>query len=107
MTDLEVRTDDSAIALNTQDVAALGSMLTSHGLTRMQVQALMGRVQKVATQVTMNTLSETLEDIRAIQESRLWEVVNHIRTLPSMGGYVSRDRVIQIIQMVAMKSPRQ
>jgi hypothetical protein len=109
MTDLEVPVLDPnpSIALNPQDIASLGAMLTSAGLTRLQVQALMGRVQKVAAQVTLSTLSDTLEDIRQIQESRLWKIIQVVRTLPTYGGFVSRDRVIQVIQMVAAETPRQ
>lgn len=111
MTDLvPVQVDDNgSIGLSTQDIAALGSMLTSHGFTQMQVQALMGRVQKIAMQVTLNTLRDTLEDIRRIQEARMWEIVNQIRALPTLFGgvHVSRERVIQVIQMTAMRTPRE
>ena len=106
---LEVQTLDPnpVTALNPQDIAALGAALSTAGFTQLQVQGLMGRIQRVAAQVTLATIQDTLEDIRRIQEARLLEIVQTIRVMPSMGNYVSRDRVIQIIQMVATKTPRQ
>jgi hypothetical protein len=109
VTDLELAQVDPipSNGLGAQDIAMLGAMLTSAGLTRLQVQGLIGRVQKVAMKVTLDTLSETLEDIRQIQEARLWRIIQMVRTLPVMAGYVNRDRVVQIVQQVAAETPRQ
>lgn len=107
MTDL-VRTDDNgAIALNTQDIASFGAKLSAHGLTQLQVQAFMASLQKMSMQVALSSLNIILEDVRQIQEARFWDIINQLRALPTYAGYVSLDRVIQIIQMTAMKSPRQ
>lgn len=110
MTDLEVVQNVDAMpgnGISPQDMASLGAMLTAAGLNRLQVQGLISRVHKVALKTTLDTLPETLDDIRQIQEARLWKIINMIRTLPVMAGYVSRDRVIQIIQQVAAETPRQ
>lgn len=107
--ELDIKTQDNnpVMALNPQDIATIGAALSTAGFTQLQVQGLMGRIQRVAAQVTLATIQDTLEDIRRIQEARLVEIVQTIRVMPAWGTYVSRDRVIQIIQMVATKTPRQ
>lgn len=83
--------------INAQDIASLGALLASNGLDQSQVQGLVARMQKLGVQVALATLPEMLEDIRRIQEARIWGVINRIQALPSMGGHVSRNQVILIL----------
>jgi hypothetical protein len=54
----------------------------------------------------MNAAPELLEQVRRLQASRIIGIQTRIRSLPTLGGYVSRDRVIQIIQDVYSAPPR-
>ena len=93
--------------INAQDIASLGAMLASHGLNQLQVQGLVARMQKLGVQVALGALPEMLEDIRRIQESRIWEMINKVSNLPSMGGFVSKSQVVLILNGVAQQTPRQ
>jgi hypothetical protein len=93
--------------INAQDLASLGAMLAAHGLNQTQVQGLVARMQKMGVQVALATLPSVLEDIRRIQEARIWEMINRIQTLPVMAGYVNRNQVVQILSTIASQTPRQ
>lgn len=93
--------------INAQDIASLGAMLASHGLNQIQVQGLVARMQKLGVQVALGALPEMLEDIRRIQQGRIWEMINRVNALASMGGYVSKNQVVQILSTVASQTPRQ
>lgn len=92
---------------NVQDIAALGALLTSAGLTKLQVQSLMARIRSTAEQVAMMTLNDTLEEIRRIQESRMLRIMQIVSTLPQQFGYVRRDAVQMAINTVMNETPRQ
>ena len=93
--------------INAQDIASLGALLASNGLDQAQVQGLVARMQKLGVQVALATLPAMLEDIRRIQEARLWGAINRIQALPSVGGYVNRNQVILLLTSVAQQTPRQ
>ena len=93
--------------INAQDIASLGAILAGHGLDQMQVQGLVSRMQKLGVQVALGALPEMLEDIRRIQESRIWGAINQIQALSSITGYVRRDHVLLILNGVAQRTPRQ
>jgi|KBSSwiStaDraftv2_1062776.scaffolds.fasta_scaffold291899_2 hypothetical protein len=93
--------------VNAQDIASLGAMLAGHGLDQMQVQGLVARMQKLGVQVALGSLPDMLEDIRRIQESRIWGAINQIQALTSMGPYVRRDQVLLILNGLAQRTPRQ
>ena len=93
--------------VNAQDIASLGAMLAGHGLDQMQVQGLVARMQKLGVQVALGSLPDMLEDIRRIQESRIWGAINQIQALSSMGPYVRRDQVLLILNGLAQRTPRQ
>jgi hypothetical protein len=107
VTEVQVRPIDPPTSTSAQDIAALGALLTSAGLTKLQVQSLVARIQKVSEQVALITLNETLEDIRKIQESRIWRIISLIQALPSMGGYINKNSVLMAVQTVASETPRQ
>lgn len=108
MSDLEVAVQHTANGgINAQEVAALGAILASHGLTGRQVEGLVVRLQKIGVQVALAAMPEVLEDIRRIQESRIWELINLVGALPTWGGYVNKQQVVQIITTVASRTPRQ
>lgn len=107
-TDLQVQVEHVPNGgINAQEIASLGAILASHGLTQMQVQGLIARMQKMGVQVALGALPDMLEDIRKIQESRVWQMINMINALPTMAGYVSKNQVIQILSTVASQTPRQ
>ena len=106
--DIEVRVEHVPNGgINAQDIASLGAMLAGHGLDQMQVQGLVARMQKLGVQVALGALPEMLEDIRRIQESRIWGAIGQIQALSSMGPYVRRDQVLLILNSVAQRTPRQ
>ena len=107
MTEIQVRPIDPPTSTSAQDIAALGALLTSAGLTKLQVQSLVARIQKVSEQVALITLNETLEDIRKIQESRIWRIISLIQALPAFGGYINKNSVLMAVQTVAAETPRQ
>ena len=77
-------------------------MLAAAGLTTIQARGLIAKVQQAAAQTALALAPAILEEVRKVQEARLLEVIQRTRLLPNtMGlGYISRDRVIQIIQDV-------
>ena len=93
--------------INAQDIASLGAILAGHGLDQMQVQGLVARMQKLGVQVALGALPEMLEDIRRIQEARIWGAISQIQALSSMGGYVRRDQVLLILNGLSQRTPRQ
>lgn len=93
--------------LTASEAASFGAILTASGLTQLQVQGIVSRIQKLAAQVAIGTVAEVLEDVRKINESRMWEIVNRIGALPTMAGYVNKNQVTQIVTEVAARSPRQ
>lgn len=107
--DLEVRVEHVPNGgINAQDIASLGAILAGHGLDQMQVQGLVARMQKLGVQVALGALPEMLEDIRRIQESRIWGAINQIQALSALpGGYIRRDHVLLILNGVAQRTPRQ
>lgn len=90
-----------------QDMAALGALLTSAGLTKLQVQGLVARIQKTAERSALESVSEVLEDIRKIQESRILRIVSLVNSLTSYGGYISKQSVLMLIHAVSNETPRQ
>lgn len=99
--------DQSVIAMNAQDLVELGALVATSGMTTLQARALIAEMQQIAAQVAAASAPRILEEIRRIQEARTIEMYQRIRLLPNQFGYVSRDRVLQIIQDVATKTPRQ
>lgn len=93
--------------LNPQDLTELGALLAASGLTTLEARALVAEVQQLAAQAALGMAPKLLEKIRSIQEARLMEIYTQIRLLSNTMGYVSRDRVLAIIQNVASKPPRQ
>jgi hypothetical protein len=107
-TDLEVQIQHVPNGgINAQDIASLGAILAGHGLDQMQVQGLVARMQKLGVQVALGALPEMLEDIRRIQEARIWGAISQIQALSSMGGYVRRDQVLLILNGLSQRTPRQ
>ncbi len=99
--------DQSAIAFNPQDLAELGAIMASAGMTTLQTRGMVAEVQTIAAQVALAMAPSLLETVRRIQEARVLEMYQRIRSLPSNLGYVNRDRVLAIIGEVATKTPRQ
>ena len=95
-------------ALNPQDLAGLGALMATTGMTRLQAQALVAKVQQTAAQTALLLAPEILEEVRKIQEARINEIYQRIMLLPSaLNVYVRRDRVLQIVQDIGTRVPRQ
>jgi DNA polymerase III delta subunit len=90
-----------------QDLTELGALLANTGYTTLEARALMALVQQASQQVALNVTPGLLEQVRRIQEARLLEIIQRIRSLPALAGYVHRDQIIAIIQTTATKTPRQ
>lgn len=107
---LQVETYESNpyAGLNPQDLASLGATMVTNGLNALQARALVAQVQQVAAQAALATANNILEEVRKVQEARMAEILQRLYTLPNMlGHYVRRDLVVQLIQSVASKTPRQ
>ncbi len=83
--------------INAQDIASLGASLAAHGLTQVQVSGLVARMQKIAVQTALAALPDTLDDIRRVNDARVWGVITQIQALSSMGGYIRRDHVVMLL----------
>jgi hypothetical protein len=101
--DLDLR---QSTTFGQEDLAELGAALASEGWTQMQARALIGLIQQVATNTALNMAPQILEQVRTINQARLTNIHTQIRMLPTMAGYVSRDRVLQIIQGITNTPPR-
>ena len=106
--EVQVQYLDPVVHLTPTDLTELGGMLAAAGLTTIQARGLIAKVQQAAAQTALALAPAILEEVRKVQEARLLEVIQRTRLLPNtMGlGYISRDRVIQIIQDVFSKTPR-
>lgn len=89
-----------------EDLAELGAMLTATGFTVMETRAFIAKIQQTATQVALNMAPELLEHVRRINSARQAATYSAIRLLPNLGGYVSRDRVLQIVQATYSTPPQ-
>jgi uncharacterized protein YkvS len=109
MSDIQIRHQEPASpsGVNAQDIAAFGALLAGHGLSRQQVLGLVARIQKVSEQLAITSLAEILEDVRKIQEARMWRIINFVQTVPGVGGYVNKNAVINYIHAVNAETPRQ
>ena len=106
--DVQIQYLDPVVNLTPADLTELGGLLASAGLTQVQSRGLVAKVQQAAAQTALALAPALLEEVRKVQEARLYEVIQRVRLLPSAMGlrYVSQDRVIQIIQDVFSKTPR-
>jgi hypothetical protein len=89
-----------------EDLAELGAALAGEGWTRVEARSLIALIQQVGTQTALNMAPQILEQVRAINAARLSNIYTQIRMLPNMAGYVSRDRVLQIVQGTYSTPPR-
>lgn len=101
---VEVQHIDPALALTPGDLVDLGVDLRAAGV--LEGRALIAEMQQLGVQMALATAPKILERIRAIQEARVRQMLYEVRLLPVMMGYVSRDRVLSIIQAVAVSPPR-
>ena len=108
-TDIDVQAIDPSPngSLSPQTLAELGALMATTGFTTMEARAFVAQVQQVAAQVALNMAPGLMEQVRRIQEARMLEIHQRVRSIPPMMGYISRDRVLEIIQSVATKTPRQ
>lgn len=105
LTNVEVQYLDPTPGLNPQDLVELGALQATNGMTVQETRAFIAKVQQMAAQTALAMAPELLEGIRRIQEARMMAIYAQIRLLPQMMGYVSRDRVLAIIQAVAAQTP--
>lgn len=105
--EVEVQYLEPAQNLTPGDLTELGAVFASAGLTSVEARGLVAEVQQAAAQVALGAAPKVLEKVRKVQEARLTEILVRIRLLPNAfgTGYVSRDRVLQIIQDVYSKTP--
>jgi hypothetical protein len=105
LNEMDIRQQQSS-TFGQEDLAELGAALAAEGWTQMQARALIGLIQQVGTQTALNMAPQILEQVRQINTARLTNIHTQIRMLPTMAGYVSRDRVLQIIQGITNTPPR-
>lgn len=93
--------------LDMNSVAMLGAVLAGLGLEALEVQGLLAAVNKTSLQTTMNAMPEILGRIATVQRAKAVDIINRIGTLPSMGGYVNKLQVLNIINTVMSAPPQQ
>jgi len=94
-------------ALNPQDLVSLGAHMASNGLTTLEAQALVAKLQQLAAQTALLLAPDILEKVRKIQEARLTEILNQVSLLQGlMGVYIRKDQVQRIVTQVMSTVPR-
>ena len=93
-------------AFGPEDMAELGAVMASAGWTTLEARQLITMMQQVGLQVALNMAPAILEQVRIINSARMSAIYTQIRMLPNMAGYVSRDRVLQIVQTTYSAPPR-
>lgn len=101
---VEVQHLDPVQGLTLGDVTDFGVDLHAAGI--LEGRALIAEMQQLGVQMALATAPKILERIREIQAARVRQMLYEVRLLPSTMGYVSRDRVLGIIQTVAVAPPR-
>lgn len=102
---VEVQYVTPHVGINPQDLVELGALQAVNGMTVPETRAFVAGVQQLAAQMALAAAPKMLEQIRAIHEKQFLNMYTQIRLLPSWGGYVSRDKVLAIIQSVAVSQP--
>jgi hypothetical protein len=97
----------SPMAMNAQDLSEVGALLTAAGYTAMEVRAFMAELQQMSANVTVAMLPKILDKIRKINTAQYLEIISRMRALPTMGGYISRERATALITEVMHRTPRQ
>lgn len=106
MNEVQVQYIDTVPGLSPGDVTELGAYLASTGFTILEARAIIADAQQMAMQNAMGMMPKLLERVRKVQEARLLQIYTQVRMLPNVAGYVSRDRVINIITTVSASTPR-
>lgn len=107
--EVQVQYLSPASGLTPADLAEIGAILAATGMTQVEARGLMGDIQQAAAQTALTVMPKILDGVRKVQEARIHEMISRIRALPGNFGmlsFVSRDRVVQIVQDVAAKPPR-
>lgn len=108
MTDVQqVNAVPNGNGLDVNSVAMLGAVLAGLGLEALEVQGLLGAVQKTSMQAAMNAMPEVLGRIAQVQRAKAVDLANRISMLPSMGGYINKLQVLNIINSVMTAPPQQ
>lgn len=103
--EVEVKYLDPVPGLNPQDLAELGALQATNGMSVPETRAFIAKVQQMAAQTALAMAPDLLESVRQVQEKRFLSIYTQIRLLPQYMGYVSRDRVLAILQSVAAQTP--
>lgn len=103
----QVNTQPNGNGLDMQSVAMLGATLAGLGLEALEVQGLLAAVNKTSLQTAMNAMPEILGKIAQVQRAKAVDIANRISMLPSMGGYVNKLQVLNIINTVMSAPPQQ
>lgn len=87
-----------SFGMGQQDFTELGARLVASGLTVDEARSLVAEVQQVATQVALSMAPKLLDRLRRVQASRMWDLHRALQVLPNTFGYISRDRVLGLVQ---------
>lgn len=98
--------DPPRLGYSPADLTELGAQLAAIGMTMAEARSLINDIQQVAAQTATAIAPKLLDGVRKIQQARILEMMTRVRLLPVTMGYVSRDRVLQIIQDVATRVPQ-
>lgn len=98
--------DAPRLGYSPADLTELGAQLAAIGMTMAEARSLINDIQQVAAQTATAIAPKLLDGVRKIQQARILEMMTRVRLLPNTMGWVSRDRVLQIIQDVATRVPQ-
>lgn len=93
-------------AFSQEDLAELGAVLATSGWTTLEARQLITLMQQVGLQTALSMAPAILEQVRVINTARILSIYNQVKMLPTMAGYISRDRVLQIVQDGYSTPPR-
>lgn len=103
----QVNATPNGNGLDVNSVAMLGAVLAGLGLEALEVQGLLASVQKTSMQTAMNAMPDILGKIAQVQRAKAIDITTRIGMLPSMGGYINKLQVLNIINAVMSAPPQQ
>lgn len=93
--------------------AELGALMAAVGLSVSEARGYIERIQALSANTALAAAPQLLEQIRDVQQSRLQTLYLQLSTLPQyrVAGmvvvpYISRDRVLELVQQMMMNRPK-
>lgn len=89
-----------------QGIAGIAGQMVAAGLSVLEAQQLIAQVQEVAQQAAMAAMPKLLDAVRRVHEERIRDLHREVAAINHKWGWIHRDRVLQLIQMLEHTAPR-